>query len=116
MGGKRHIAKPERFWAIDVKRKCVCALPPASRYITLNYCWTRGETLKLIKANAVGLLRTGSLEKVMQELPRTIQDAIEFVFDFGEAYLWVDALCILQDCNDEKQFQLSQMDRVYGSA
>ncbi|KIW92624.1 uncharacterized protein Z519_06471 [Cladophialophora bantiana CBS 173.52] len=64
----------------------------------------------------VDLFQTGSLEKVMEELPQTIPDAIEFVFDFGEEYLWVDALCILPDCNDDKQFQLSQMDRVYGSA
>ncbi|KAM4059841.1 heterokaryon incompatibility protein [Hirsutella rhossiliensis] len=41
-------------------------------------------------------------------LPRVVQDAIDFVAELGECYLWVDALCIL--------FQQSQMDKIYGSA
>ena len=51
----------------------------------------------------------------MQELPHTIQDAIQCVCEVGEAYLWVDSLCILQDNKDDKRYQISQVDRIYTS-
>jgi hypothetical protein len=52
----------------------------------------------------------------MENLPQTIQDAIHCVKELGEMYLWVDALCIIQDDEEHKRTQISQMDRVYGSS
>ncbi|KAL2051854.1 hypothetical protein ABVK25_007769 [Lepraria finkii] len=52
----------------------------------------------------------------MHELPYTIRDAIQCVSDLGETYLWVDSLCIIQDDEDKKRHQISQMDRIYAFA
>ena len=48
-------------------------------------------------------------------LPRTIRDAMTLTALLGERYLWVDALCIIQD-HPEKDAQLQAMDKVYSEA
>lgn len=42
-------------------------------------------------------------------LPTTITDSMELVSKIGERYLWVDALCIVQDDEKEVAEQTSQM-------
>ena len=114
--GSPPLAEPQDLLAIDVKRQCISYLLPASRYVALSYCWPIRDTFKLTRANLKELLQPGALGNRMQELPQIIRDAIHFVLELGEAYLWIDALCIVQDNDDHKHFQLSQMDKVYGSA
>ncbi|KAK5991431.1 hypothetical protein PT974_09713 [Cladobotryum mycophilum] len=46
-------------------------------------------------------------------LPNTIRDAIVIA---RYRFLWVDALCIVQDSPDDLALQLAQMDRIYGLA
>lgn len=107
---------PRSAMVIDVRQSRICCMPENARYLALSYCWPVGETFKLVRANLVELQRVGSLDSKIQQLPATIQDAIGFVRDLGETYLWVDSLCIVQDDDDDKQVQLNQMDRIYGSA
>lgn len=109
-------ADPQDLLAIDVKRECICYLPMGSKYVALSYCWPVGKHLLLRKANRHELFNSGSLAKKEGELSPIVQDAISFVRDFGEAYLWIDALCIVQDDKDHQRFQISQMDKVYASA
>lgn len=49
-------------------------------------------------------------------LPQTVADAIHVCRQLGEQYLWVDALCIIQDDDVDQPAQLSQIDKVYGRA
>ncbi|KAI0096829.1 HET-domain-containing protein [Hypoxylon sp. NC0597] len=62
------------------------------------------------------LFRPGALGHRWSELPAVIQDTINLTSEFGETYLWVDALCIIQDDQEQKYSQIAQMDRVYSSA
>jgi hypothetical protein len=107
------VEEPQQLLAIDVRRQCLCYLPQGSRYLALSYCWPISPTFMLTRIVLNGLLESGSLRSKMRELPQTIQDAIDYVFDLGETYLWINALCIIQDAEDQKRIQLSQMDRVY---
>ncbi|RFU27685.1 hypothetical protein B7463_g8677, partial [Scytalidium lignicola] len=52
----------------------------------------------------------------MGNISTVLHDAIDFVRELGEQFLWVDALCIVQDNDDQKYFQIHQMDLVYGAA
>ena len=49
-------------------------------------------------------------------LRQTIQDAITVARKLGLQYLWVDALCIIQDSASEKDEEIAKMDRIYENA
>jgi hypothetical protein len=49
----------------------------------------------------------------LEVLPQTLRDAIAVTKSISVPYLWVDALCILQDSDEDKSFEISKMERVY---
>lgn len=108
--------KPQGILVIDVKRLCLCHLPQESRYVALSYRWPTIDTFLLPEDALDDLLQPQSLGRIMCKLPQKIKDAIHCVADLGEAFLWVDALCIIQDNEAHKKFQILQMDKIYGSA
>ncbi|KAL9619850.1 MAG: hypothetical protein Q9160_005590 [Pyrenula sp. 1 TL-2023] len=50
------------------------------------------------------------------ELPQSIQDGIRITRELGLKYLWTDAQCILQDSDDDKGHEVSQMAKIYKNA
>jgi hypothetical protein len=49
-------------------------------------------------------------------LPRTIQDAVDFVKALQERYLWIDALCLVQNDGADLQKGVDVMDLIYERA
>ena len=49
-------------------------------------------------------------------LPKTIQDAIFVTHELGLRFLWVDTFCIVQDDEEEKAREISNMDRIFSEA
>ena len=104
---------------IDVKRHCIVSAPAGCQYFALSYCWgdgTKLEHLKLTTANFEQLHTPGELSKDNVRVPSTIRDAIYLTEYLDYKYLWVDALCIVQDNVAETEVQLNLMDRLYKSA
>ncbi|KAF5019376.1 hypothetical protein F66182_8626 [Fusarium sp. NRRL 66182] len=63
-------------------------------YIALSYCWGRDDPeLKMTAANINDLLKSVPFNT----LSKTVQDAVTFTRRLGVRYLWVDALCVIQD-------------------
>ncbi|ETS83956.1 hypothetical protein PFICI_05832 [Pestalotiopsis fici W106-1] len=83
--------------------------PAAQRYVTLSYCWGGDQPAKLVKDKVAAY----SAGIPFQSLPRAIQDAILVTIGIDISYLWVDALCIIQDDDDDKADQIIQMHRIY---
>ncbi|KAL9024454.1 MAG: hypothetical protein Q9196_006505 [Gyalolechia fulgens] len=52
----------------------------------------------------------------IDSVPRNFQDAIEAVRALGLRYLWIDALCIIQDSVSDWEAEAARMQDVYGSA
>jgi hypothetical protein len=52
----------------------------------------------------------------ISQIPRTVQDALLFTEKIGESYLWVDALCIVQDDHANTQVEIARMATIYDSA
>ncbi|KAJ3456055.1 hypothetical protein MRS44_016078 [Fusarium solani] len=106
---------------IDVKERRVVYLPPKCRYIALSYVWGYdNHALEsrldrcLTSRNSAQLQKVNGLDRIA--VPRTVQDAMSLTLDLKERYLWVDALCILQDDMSDLSVQTSQMDLVYSGA
>lgn len=81
--------------------------PP--HYATLSYCWGTDQPSKTLKDN----IQAYEIEIPFDALPKTIQDAIIVTRGIGLSYLWVDALCIIQDDKDDKQEQIALMHSIF---
>lgn len=109
---------PVRF--IDVKQRSIVTFSDTPlheiRYIALSYVWgpPKYQKTKLLTSNVLQLGRAGSLTTV--QVPQTIEDAIELTKLLGFDYLWVDALCIIQDDAADQQIQINNMHGVYKTA
>ncbi|KAH6991817.1 hypothetical protein EDB82DRAFT_544688 [Fusarium venenatum] len=65
-------------------------------YLILSYCWGEGNrSARTTRRN----LQQRTKQITMQELPKTIQDAIKITRRLKVRYLWVDAVCIIQPDN-----------------
>lgn len=89
-------------------------LPNDTPYATLSHCWGRTKFLTLTKDNLDQMTRDISVA----ELPRVFQDAMRVTLELGLFYLWIDSLCIIQDCENLEDWKLEapRMGDVYGQA
>ena len=100
---------------VDVIQVALVHVGRNCRYIALSYVWGGPrEDYWTTVANAKARSLPSGLDESV--LPATIVDAIELTRQIGERYLWVDALCIIQDSQEDKASQISIMDRIYGRA
>ncbi|KAH7085276.1 heterokaryon incompatibility protein-domain-containing protein [Paraphoma chrysanthemicola] len=81
-------------------------------YVALSYCWGGEQTQKTTKAN----LKEQQQGIAYDTLPRTLQDAIKVTANLGYKYIWIDCLCIIQDDDADKSFEISQMPLIYSQA
>ncbi|KAI3316514.1 HET-domain-containing protein [Xylariaceae sp. AK1471] len=101
---------------IDVEHMRLVKMTSCSRYVALSYVWGKTKTLSTTKDNLAALQEEGAIERHRNHLPRVISDAINLVRGIGEKFLWVDALCIIQDDNNYKNEYIPRMDRIFGQA
>ncbi|KAF2495157.1 HET-domain-containing protein, partial [Lophium mytilinum] len=83
------------------------------RWLSLSYCWG-GEPSKKLTEDNLDKLKN---EISWNELDPTIQDAILVTRALDIPYIWIDALCIIQDehSNDWIE-QASKMNEIYGGS
>lgn len=79
-------------------------------YVALSYCWGGQQPLQLTKANIKDLLRQPVEQR---DLPKGLSDAVDVVHALDLEYLWMDALCIVQDDQDDKMREISRMSDIY---
>jgi hypothetical protein len=113
--------KPTFLRVIDVKRRCLAEIPTHlikdCRYVALSYVWGKRPKLELNKSNRGKLMIENGLAPYLDTtISNTVRDAIKVTDAIGERYLWVDALCISQNNDKEKQDLIDMMDRVYANA
>lgn len=98
----------------DASRVRLVETTPSSSevYIALSYCWGRGDNLKTTTANYNQMLSTFSVST----LPQTLQDAIWLTRQLGQRYIWIDAICIIQDSASDWEIESATMASVYRNA
>ena len=113
-----HMITRPYFGVIDVIDMCLKPLSEDARYVALSYTWGNARTYKTTLRNVSQHTQHRGLEPFEHLLPQTISDTINLVRMLGERYLWVDALCIIQEPEFSKSWELNSriMDSVYGNA
>lgn len=84
------------------------------RYACLSYCWGRrsSQPVELTKDNMQNL-QTNGLD--VNTLPLTLKDAVLTTQCLGLQYLWIDALCIIQDDEEDKKREIARMGSIYSN-
>ncbi|KAI1734367.1 heterokaryon incompatibility protein-domain-containing protein [Xylaria scruposa] len=81
-------------------------------YIALSYRWGPSPRLLLLSSSMDEFL----LGKPIEDLPQTFQDLTVIARKFSIQYIWIDALCILQDSKEDWHIQALTMRQVYAHA
>lgn len=82
------------------------------RYICLSYCWGGPQRVM----TTVSTLAERKREIAYADLPLTLRDAIDVTKDLGIRYIWIDALCIIQDDLIDWGRESAAMADVYGNS
>lgn len=83
-----------------------------SRYITLSYCWGTSSQDQQMRSTASNL-KDHLRGIAISDLPKTIQDAVTVTRKLGVRFLWVDALCVIQDDFSDKYDQMGFMGGIF---
>lgn len=92
----------------------VSALDQTGTWAALSYRWGHEgrQQLMLTSENLAQLSKGFNVD----QLPKTCRDAILAARGLGIQYLWIDALCILQDSREDWERESAAMCHVYRSA
>jgi hypothetical protein len=84
---------------------------PQGEYVTLSHCWGKVKMNCLMTYNEKDFKRGIPL----RELPLTFQHAINFARRLSRSvrYIWIDALCIIQDDKEDWEQESGKMYDVY---
>jgi hypothetical protein len=81
-------------------------------YCALSYCWGRHPSLRTTKAT----LAKHQESVPMRDLPKTLREAILAARQLSIQYIWIDALCIVQDDLDDWAREAASMASIYRNA
>ncbi|KAL7628300.1 hypothetical protein AAE478_002500 [Parahypoxylon ruwenzoriense] len=81
-------------------------------YVVLSYVWGEDQPNKTKRCNIDEYSRGIDVSL----LPQTTRDAIWAAHAFGEKYLWIDALCIVQDSKEDKRREIAKIPRIFADA
>jgi hypothetical protein len=112
------LAPARPAWLLDTWRLCLVSGTVETPYVALSYVWGKKLFFKTLKSNLAQLQKDNAFSDCHTKLgvPRTIADAISVVGLLEERYLWVDALCIVQDDESTRHDQLNNMASIFATA
>ena len=85
-------------------------------YMTLSHRWPLGRQAQTLVKLTKNTLQTMKMELPVSSLNIKFQQAILVTRRLGMKYLWIDALCILQDDNQEWANESLKMGEIYKNA
>jgi hypothetical protein len=82
------------------------------RYVTISYCRGAAPALRTTRDTIERHSRGIKIAK----LPPTFRDAVIMTRELGVRYLWIDALCIIQDSTEDRLSESAAIDQIYGKS
>lgn len=89
------------------------SLSPDTEYLTLSHRWGSPPTILLSKKTPFHLADDVSPHLLKCAEATVFQHAIHVTRCLGFRYIWIDALCIMQDDAAEKKAEIMRMDDIY---
>jgi hypothetical protein len=94
----------------SIRLVCGIARPPASSgYLALSHRWGKADILRLMQKT----LKSFQDNIPLAELPKTFADALDITISLGYKHLWIDSLCVVQDCAEDWSQEAQLMGDVY---
>jgi Heterokaryon incompatibility protein (HET) len=107
---------PSRVLDVETEGSTHCHLKidlkERENFATLSYRW--GLSLALTTTEATLAERVAGI--AVDSLPRTLRDAVIVTRKLGLRYIWIDALCIIQDSAEDWEKESSKMGHIYANA
>jgi hypothetical protein len=109
---------PKRLISVGDKTQypVLVDIPAASqhvKWVSLSYCWGVEPSMKLTRAS-MDMLKNGL---PLNTFDPTVRDAILVTRALAISYIWIDALCIIQDRGENEWIEeASRMDDIYGGS
>lgn len=86
-------------------------------YIALSHCWGNTDPSKVpLHCTTRDNLETRKNRFMLDDLPKTFQDAVKVTRELGIQYLWIDSLCIIQGNGGDWDDESKKMEQVFASA
>ena len=82
------------------------------KYATLSYRWGQEQHFKTTHKT----LKERYYSIPMEEMPQTFKDVVQLVRAMDLQYLWIDALCIIQDSKEDCEKELAKMSEIYSNS
>jgi hypothetical protein len=106
-------AMPKRLIAISPnKLRLLETNVERQKYAALSYKWGGPQQVQATNASLSSLMNGFRIE----DLPYSLRDAVTLTQQLGLSYLWIDALCIIQDNESDKSTEVSRMATIYENA
>lgn len=99
-------------WKLVVTAEALSTSFPKPSYLALSYKWGPKPDLLLLSSTIVEF-RAG---KPISELSKTFLDMVTVARHFSVRYLWIDALCIIQDSRQDWDSEAPTMRMVYANS
>ena len=78
-------------------------------WVTLSHCWGQKSPLQTTKNTIVAHQEALPLNT----FPNLFCDAVTITRELGYRYLWIDSICIIQDCEEDRAQEIAQMGEIY---
>lgn len=106
-------------WVIDTAKRCIVSGAEVSGYVALSYRWGASAGFRTTRHILKSLQEPGALSqgsRLGDTMAPIIQHAIGLTQAIDERYLWVDAVCIVQDDEAHCIRELGLMGAIYATA
>ncbi|KAH9879409.1 hypothetical protein J1614_002849 [Plenodomus biglobosus] len=114
------------FGVIDIEKDSLVPLPvrgtkefhQLKAYAAISYVWGENSNRdhRTTTKNIQSRRKSGGLAATIQTLPKSLRQSIRLVHDLGIRYVWIDALCIVQDSSHSWNLNARAMHLIYGNA
>ncbi|KAL2681304.1 hypothetical protein Neosp_008915 [[Neocosmospora] mangrovei] len=123
----RETLKEPYFGVIDIENECLVPLPFSKGvgnslcfepYATVSYVWGSGNSRQHATriSNIQSRRKSGGLSAVIRLLPQALRQGISIVHRLGIRYIWIDALCIVQNSSHSWNLNARAMHLIYGNS